>query len=100
MPRQRKWFFVRLFAISLTCVLQWSLAKRCWVTFQITWLTFSIYIAPSIWAPGIPDLSEKLGISYVAGDLGITMFVLGYACGPVSPTGSRYLSAPLTLSYR
>lgn len=69
---------------SLSVAPQWSFVKRCYVTFQIGLLTFAIYVGSSIYAPGIPDLAQKFGISTVAGSLGITMFVLGYAIGPVS----------------
>lgn len=61
----------------------WSLAKRVFVTFQIGWLTFAIYIGSALYAPGIQDISQKFGISTVAASLGITMFVLGYATGPM-----------------
>ncbi|KAI0084944.1 MFS general substrate transporter [Irpex rosettiformis] len=61
----------------------WSFAKRCFVTFDICLLTFSIYIGSAIYAPGIPDISEKFGISNVAASLGITLFVLGYGIGPM-----------------
>ncbi|KAI0777953.1 major facilitator superfamily domain-containing protein [Irpex lacteus] len=61
----------------------WSLAKRCFVTFDIALLTFSIYIGSAIYAPGIEDISQKFGISTVAASLGITLFVLGYGVGPM-----------------
>ena len=43
-----------------------------------------MYMGSSIYGPGVGDLSEKFGISQVAASLGITVFVMGYAVGPVS----------------
>ncbi|GJF00169.1 MFS general substrate transporter [Phanerochaete sordida] len=65
------------------CPENWSFWKKTFVTYQIAHITFAIYIGSAIFAPGIPDLAEKFGISLVAGNLGITMFVLGYAIGPM-----------------
>ncbi|EKM61877.1 uncharacterized protein PHACADRAFT_84680 [Phanerochaete carnosa HHB-10118-sp] len=64
------------------CPRNWSFAKRCFVTGQVSHLLFAIFIGSSIYAPGVLDLSQKFGVSVVAGNLGITMFVLGYATGP------------------
>ncbi|PSR71448.1 hypothetical protein PHLCEN_2v12715 [Hermanssonia centrifuga] len=61
----------------------WSLLKRCFVTFDICVLTFSIYIGSSIYAPGIADLSSEFGVSTTAATLGLTMFIVGYGVGPM-----------------
>ncbi|GJE98392.1 MFS general substrate transporter [Phanerochaete sordida] len=61
----------------------WSPLKKWFVSFQVCHITFAIYIGSAIFAPGISDLAQKFGISLVAGNLGITMFVLGYAIGPM-----------------
>lgn len=71
------------YGLIIHFVLQWSRSKRTFVTFEICLLTFSIYVGSSIFAPGIADISEKFGISPVAGSLGVTMFVLGYGIGPM-----------------
>ncbi len=67
----------------LTTHLQWSLWKKCFVTFDICLLTFSIYIGSAIYAPGIEDVSIKFGVSPVAATLGLTIFVIGYGIGPM-----------------
>lgn len=46
-------------------------------------LTFAIYIGSAIYTPGIPDAAQHFGISTVAATLGLTLFVLGYAVGPM-----------------
>ena len=63
--------------------LQWSLFKRGLVTFDVCLITFAVYIGSAIFAPGIPDLAEKFGISEVAASLGLTMFIVGYGVGPM-----------------
>ena len=62
---------------------QWSLWKKSLVTADICLITFSMYVGSALFAPGIPDLSRKFGISQVAGSLGLTMFVIGYGSGPM-----------------
>ncbi|KAJ3538373.1 hypothetical protein NM688_g6530 [Phlebia brevispora] len=63
--------------------MNWSLRKRCFVTFNLCLLTFSIYIGSAIYAPGIEDVAQKFGVSDVAATLGLTMFVVGYGVGPM-----------------
>jgi MFS transporter, DHA1 family, multidrug resistance protein len=53
------------------------------VTFCICFLTFSVYIGSAIYTAGILDVTEKFGVSQVAATLGLTLFVLGYALGPM-----------------
>ena len=61
----------------------WSKFKKFFVTFEITFLTFSVYIGSAIFTSGIEDVVRVFGVSQVAATLGLTLFVLGYALGPV-----------------
>lgn len=61
----------------------WSSLKKIWVTFEICLLTFSVYIGSAIYTAGIQDVSRVFGVSQVAATLGLTLFVLGYAIGPM-----------------
>ncbi|KAK5947545.1 GTPase-activating protein [Knufia obscura] len=61
----------------------WSRFKRCFVTFEICFLTFSVYIGSAIYTAGIQDVVRVFGVSQVAATLGLTLFVLGYALGPM-----------------
>ncbi|KAH9924166.1 MFS general substrate transporter [Fomitopsis serialis] len=63
--------------------MNWSLAKRCFVTFDICFITFSIYIGSAIYSPGTELISMQFGVSPVAATLGLTLFVLGYGVGPM-----------------
>ncbi|KAK5677565.1 GTPase-activating protein [Elasticomyces elasticus] len=63
--------------------LNWSTTKKFFVTFQICLLTVSIYTGSSIYTPAIPTVAETFGVSTVAATLGLTLFVLGYAIGPM-----------------
>ena len=62
---------------------QWSFAKRCFVTFDICFLTFSIYIGSAIYSPGTDLIAQQFGISDVAATLGLSLFVLVYGVGPM-----------------
>ncbi|KAJ5111243.1 hypothetical protein N7532_001778 [Penicillium argentinense] len=61
----------------------WSMAKKVFVSTLIWLLTFAIYDGSAIYTPGIPSVSEQLGVSSVAATLGLTLFVAGYGLGPM-----------------
>lgn len=61
----------------------WAMWKKFFVTFQICFLTFSVYIGSAIYTPGLYGVMEQFGVSNVAALLGLTLFVLGYAIGPM-----------------
>lgn len=46
-------------------------------------LTFSVYIGSAIYSAGIPSVVEQFRVSRVAATLGLTLFVIGYATGPM-----------------
>ncbi|KAG6355090.1 hypothetical protein INS49_004171 [Diaporthe citri] len=61
----------------------WSSPKKFFVTFEICFLTFSVYIGSAIFSAGIQDVMTVFGVSQVAATLGLTLFVAGYAVGPM-----------------
>ncbi|KAJ4397803.1 GTPase-activating protein [Gnomoniopsis smithogilvyi] len=61
----------------------WSRPKKFFVTFEICFLTFSVYIGSAIFSAGITDVESVFGVSQVAATLGLTLFVAGYALGPM-----------------
>jgi MFS transporter, DHA1 family, multidrug resistance protein len=46
-------------------------------------LTLSVYIGSAIYTAGLQGVAEHFGVSEVAALLGLTVFVLGYAIGPM-----------------
>ncbi|QIX02203.1 hypothetical protein AMS68_007720 [Peltaster fructicola] len=63
--------------------MNWSHAKKYFVTFQICLLTVSVYIGSSIYTAGLMDVTEIFGVSQVAATLGLCLFVAGYGLGPM-----------------
>ena len=61
----------------------WSRGKRFFVTFEICLLTLSVYIGSAIYSPGIKLVMAEYDVSQVAATLGLSLFVLGYALGPM-----------------
>ncbi|PGH02024.1 hypothetical protein AJ80_08918 [Polytolypa hystricis UAMH7299] len=61
----------------------WGAMTKFFVTFQICLMTVSSYIGSAIYAPGLPDIMESFGVSKVVANLGLTLFILGYALGPM-----------------
>jgi len=61
----------------------WSRAKKFFVTFEICFLTFSVYIGSAIYTPGLMDVTQVFGVGQVPATLGLTLYVAGYGLGPV-----------------
>lgn len=61
----------------------WTLKRKLAVTFSICFLTFSVYAGSSIVTPSIPGLIEEFGVSEVQGTLTLSVFIIGYAIGPL-----------------
>lgn len=61
----------------------WSLPKKVFVTFQICFLTTSVYIGSAIYTAGLEGVSAQFHISNTKALLGLTLFVIGYALGPM-----------------
>lgn len=61
----------------------WSKPKKLFVTFQICLLTTSVYIGSAIYTAGLEGVEADFNVSPVKALLGLTLFVLGYALGPM-----------------
>ncbi|KAJ7286873.1 major facilitator superfamily domain-containing protein [Mycena rebaudengoi] len=61
----------------------WSFAKRAFVAFSISFLTFSIYIGSAIYTSSIPGLMSEFNVSLTTATLGLTLYVLAYGIGPM-----------------
>jgi DHA1 family multidrug resistance protein-like MFS transporter len=53
------------------------------VTFEICFLTFSVYIGSAIYTPGLEDVVQVFGVAQVPATLGLTLYVAGYGLGPI-----------------
>ncbi|KAI4528103.1 MFS general substrate transporter [Schizophyllum commune Loenen D] len=63
--------------------MNWSFAKKSFVTLQLCVLTFSVYVGSSIYSPGIQDFAQAFGTNLPVATLGMTLFVFGYGIGPM-----------------
>ncbi|KAJ7207042.1 major facilitator superfamily domain-containing protein [Mycena pura] len=61
----------------------WTFRKRVFVAFNISFLTFSIYIGSAIYTPSIPGLMSDFNTSLTIATLGLTLYVLAYGIGPM-----------------
>ncbi|KAF9014571.1 MFS general substrate transporter [Hymenopellis radicata] len=71
----------------------WSQAKRAFVAFSISLLTFTMYIGSAIYTPSIPGLMEDFNVSLVHATLGLSLFVMAYGIGPMFLTPFQELPA-------
>lgn len=53
----------------------------------------SVYIGSAIYTAGLQGVMQQFGVSDVAALLGLTLFVLGYALGPMVLVHPSYFSA-------
>lgn len=72
-----------LFVDSVKNPRNWSTLKKFFVTFQICFLTFSVYIGSAIYTPGLFGVMMDFNVSQTVALLGLTLFILGYALGPM-----------------
>ncbi|KAL8803464.1 MAG: hypothetical protein Q9182_003161 [Xanthomendoza sp. 2 TL-2023] len=79
--------------------MNWSIFKKVFVTFEICFLTFAVYIGSAIYSPGIETVMKDFGVSQVKATLGLTLFVAGYGIGPMVSTFPHFLfpEPPLVL---
>jgi MFS family permease len=63
--------------------MNWSQAKKFFVTFEICLLTTGVYIGSAIYSAGIGGVVKQFGVSQVAATLGLCLFVAGYGIGPM-----------------
>ncbi|KAL1745321.1 major facilitator superfamily domain-containing protein [Schizophyllum fasciatum] len=63
--------------------LNWSVAKKSFVTFELCLLTFAVYVGSSIYTPGIQDFTQHFRTNLTVATLGLTLFVFGYGIGPM-----------------
>ena len=71
--------------------LNWSMGKRVYTTTVPALLGFIVTLGSSIYTPGVPGIMEQFGVSSTVALLGLSLYVLGLAFGPV-------LAAPLSES--
>ena len=61
----------------------WSMAKKLFVTFQIDFYTFAVYMGSAIYTPSTIGVVEAFGTSLPVASLGLALYVLGYGLGPL-----------------
>jgi DHA1 family multidrug resistance protein-like MFS transporter len=63
--------------------LNWPVRKRVWATILLSLTTFVVTFASSIFSSGIRPISAEFHISNEVATLGTSLFVLGFAVGPL-----------------
>ncbi|KAF9267172.1 MFS general substrate transporter [Marasmius fiardii PR-910] len=61
----------------------WSKAKKGFVAFCISLLTFSVYIGSAIYTSSFPGVMSTFGVSQTEATLGLMLYVLAYGIGPM-----------------
>ncbi|KIW94519.1 uncharacterized protein Z519_04495 [Cladophialophora bantiana CBS 173.52] len=61
----------------------WPSSQKLLIGFQICLLNFAFYMASSIYVPGEASIMQEFGASEIVATLGLSLFTLGYGCGPM-----------------
>ncbi|KAK9464987.1 major facilitator superfamily domain-containing protein [Lipomyces arxii] len=61
----------------------WSLKKKLFVIFEISWLTVAVYAGSAMYTPGAPEIARDLHVSEVAALLPLSGYVMAYGIGPM-----------------
>ena len=61
----------------------WNTSYKSWLTFQLGMLALAASLASSIIAPAEDAISSEFGISREAVVLSISLYILGFAVGPL-----------------
>ncbi|KAI9692813.1 MAG: hypothetical protein M1822_004807 [Bathelium mastoideum] len=61
----------------------WTTGKKFFVTFEVCLLTTSVYIGSAIYTAGLQGVTQRFHVSETVALLGLTLFVIGYALGPM-----------------
>jgi DHA1 family multidrug resistance protein-like MFS transporter len=61
----------------------WSSSKKIFIVFVISIYTWVAYVGSSIFAPSEGGVEEDFGVSPIAAELGLSLFVLAYGVGPL-----------------
>lgn len=79
----------------------WVVAENVVVSLVLSFVTFTATFASSIFSPAIPAVVEQFRVSNIVGVLTISLYVLGFATGPIlwSPMSEVYgRKIPLLIS--
>ncbi|KAL4891751.1 putative bicyclomycin resistance protein [Aspergillus ambiguus] len=61
----------------------WPFSTKIYISFTIGFGAFTAAYTSGMFAPAIPDAGAEFGVSDEVGYLGTTLFVLGFASGPI-----------------
>ncbi|KAF1809713.1 putative MFS multidrug transporter [Eremomyces bilateralis CBS 781.70] len=76
----------------------WTWKRKGPIVVLVAFITFLTPLASSMFAPGIPDVMRAFGSqSSILGSFTVSIFILGYACGPllIAPLSELYGRSPL-----
>lgn len=61
----------------------WSRPKKWFITMMVSLTTLAVALLSSAYTGGIREIIQEFGISQIVATLGVSLFVLGFAIGPL-----------------
>lgn len=63
--------------------LHWPLLRKLWMSFMASFMTFGVSLASSIFSADVHVTAQVFGVKEEVMILGVSLYVLGFACGPL-----------------
>lgn len=76
--------------------MNWSLSRKWWISMLTAFMTFVISFGSSVFSATTEVTAEEFGASSEVMILGVTLYVVGFACGYVDLSPSEGSWPPLT----
>ena len=68
--------------------MHWSFKRKLWMSIMASFMTFGVSFASSVWSANTEVTAAAFGVSEEVTILGVSLYVLGFACGMTA--GSSY----------
>lgn len=81
--------------------MNYSTAMKWAITMLVAIATLAVAFVSSAYSGGIAEILEEFRVAQIIGTLGISLFVLGFAIGPLlwAPLSGKHLSVSVCKSY-
>lgn len=78
----------------------WPMKQKLAICLSLAFTTLSVVFGSAVFAPAIPVICEQYEVGTVVGILGITLYVIGFASGPIiwAPMSEMYGRKPAILA--
>lgn len=74
--------------------MNWPIGRKIWMSTVAAGTTFIVSIASSVWSEDVDVTAKEFGVSREVTILGVSLYVLGFACGQLDDNPPAHTRAP------